>query len=1204
MNGTCSPNAGRRTAAVSIVALALAAVVAGPVAGTVPSRATVRAGTSAGAARASPKPALGSLPISFEPNVGQAPEGVKFLTRGAPASLTGTGAVLEGGDRPVTLEFVGASARARIAGSDELPGKANYLVGCDPAFWKTDVPTYSSVRIDELYAGVDLVWYGKGRSLEYDVVLAAGVDPGTVAFRLEGAPVPDIAPDGALVAGDVRLERPVAYQEVAGARRAVACSYVTRDDGRVGFLLGDFDRSLPLVVDPEIAFSFPFADSTRDITLSGVAIDREGAVYVVGSSRPAGTGTRDAMVAKLNAAGTALEYSTTIGGSGEEQAFDIAVDVAGNAYVTGETTSNNFPATAEAFQTSFASTNASDPDAFVLKLAPAGNSLSYATYLGGAKFDHGKDIVIDGVGNAYVTGTTTSTNFPTTEPEQAGNGGLADAFMTIVNPTGTARVRSTYLGGSEGENGEGIAIDPDGNVYVVGATFSPNFPVTAGAVQTTFGDGLIDAFWAKYSPAGQRVASTYLGGSGVDLARAVAVDAGGKSYLTGETDITGFPAIGSATARGGGGNRDVFIVGLNPDGTALEFELFHGGSQYETGNGIVIDSSGLVYVAGETYSNDFPTVNATDSTFGGGLSDAFLLQCDPELPDPESIQFCTYDGDVRAEFGVDCGIGPSDEVCVASNDPDLSPNGSENDEGGVTEFTSGPSGPRPDLAIGLYVATASRFPKLLAVVCIVVSSADACGEGLAPNARFSFDVPDGFRLDSVETEGNVQVVTMPPDGESGTVSLKVDSPVSPSGSDRCFVTIEPQPGSPTQGLTELSARGSTSALECNYANNESFGALDLYRGKYQSGSRLLEFVLGTDTFAPPAIRLVNNAAPGNPPQQSPRSDGGVTGLNVYTSTQAGVQPVPANLFVSLPPGQTAVDVSTTPAGSFFVVTTVTDNGESPPSNEVGGVLPTVTKLKVSASKIVVQGTGFASGVQVFFGGLPFTTAARLKKNDTKVIQKSPLATGQSIGDFSTAYLDPGSTVLILIINANGNGVIVEYTRQLARSENRNDCTRLEFDDRGATPGRVYARCCADLRGRWPLPCRRGNRITVRDDERPNVGPPRRCLPVRRSPDRIRTEHWTGATGERVSRARRGRVADANGRPLRGRSRSRHARLRGRVPACAHRGRTRAARQGQLPRRRRSIALDDECPDLCVGSSRRAIHGRRPRLVRKGSQPRV
>lgn len=995
-----------------------------------PSRAERRPTVAAIPEKPKVNPSFGNMPICFEPNVGQAPAGVRFVTRGSAASLTATGAVLGGGERPVTLEFVGASASARAAGARELPGKANYLVGNDPSEWKTNVPTYSAVCIEQLYEGVDLVWYGKGRSLEYDLVVSPGADPDSIAFELEGFPSPELEADGALVAGSVRLERPFAYQEIGGARRSVASRYAVRDSGRVAFELGDYDRSFPLVIDPEIGYSFSLAESTKDIAVSGIAVDQTGAAYVVGSSAAAGTGARDVYIAKLNPEGTALVYSTTIGGSRYDLAYDVAVDDAGNAFVTGETASSDFPTTAGAFQPTFASTSPGDADAVVLKLAPDGDTLVYASFLGGAKFDHGKDIVIDAPGNAYVTGTTTSMNFPTTEPEQAGNGGLADAFMTIVNPTGSAKVASTYLGGSDSDNGEGIALDASGNVYVVGATSSMNFPVSPGALQPTFGGGVIDGFWAKYDPTGNRAASTYLGGSGVDVARAVDVDSAGNSYVTGETDVTDFPGVSPVQEKVKGGSRDAFVAGLNPAGTNIGFSISFGGSQYESGNAIVINSGGLLSIAGETYSSDLPLTDPVQLTFGGGISDAFLLQCDPNAPGPEAIEFCTYIGDERTNFGVDCGVGPNDEVCVASTSPDLSPDGTENDESVVTQFEQAVE-PRAEITVGAQPLGTSYSFTPAVVVTITTRSGTGCAlpprpTPLCQNVNFGFDIPSGSFLDKVVyRKPGVNLIEAPPPGQPGRIEFEYLNPVPFDG---VFASV--QLAFPAIHQLEFSSRAFAETERSPSVCRSTASTEFKFRVSPQVGVGQTSLQINAGTPAPagsaPRVSLIRDlSSPGN----SISAKGSPAGsYNVYSSTQPNVQPVPQNLFKSVPADIGSVDVSSAPGGSYFVVTAVSDSGESPPSNEVGGQLPTIDKLKVSSSKIVAQGAGFTTDVQVYFGGLPFAIPPKLKRGNTKVIQKGLFISGLSINDLLNSVLGAGSVTVLLLVNGNGNGVAVEYTR--------------------------------------------------------------------------------------------------------------------------------------------------------------------------------
>ena len=973
-------------------------------------------------------PGAGGLPVAFEPNVGQAPADVRFV--GGGASLTATGAVLAGGR--VTLSFAGASGSAQIAGAGRLAGRANYLVGDDPARWKTNVPTYSAVRYDDLYPGVDLVWYGRGSALEYDLVVAPGADPSAVSFELRGAPAPEVDADGALVAGGLRFGRPVAYQEIGGERRAVASRYALLEGGCVGLRLGDYDRRFPLVVDPEVGYSYPVADAGRDISLFGLAVDATGASYVVGSVKTAndsGAFAGDVFVAKLNPEGTALVYSTTIGGSNTDTARDVAVDAAGNAYVTGETESNDFPATAGAFQTTRGSSN-STPDAFVVKVGPAGDAVVYASYLGGAATDLGNGVAVDQAGNAYLTGTTSSTNFPVAAASQATSGGSFDAFLTKVNPAGSARVYSTYLGGSESDGAAEIALDAAGSVYLTGGTFSTNFPVTAGAFQSSLA-GASDGFWTKLDVSGQRTASTYLGGSGDDNIGALAVDASGRSYLTGASNSADFPLV-AAVQTTIAGNFDAVVVVLDATGAGLDLSTFYGGSQYDTGAAVDVDEAGLVYVTGDTFSADFPTVDPVQSAFGGGVSDLFVLRLDPGAAGAGGrggavVGYSSFLGTARAEFNFGAGLDQSGSLLVGGYRPDLSPNGSENEEGEVSQVTFEPL-VLADLELSQFTSFASVVGDddvLTIVLTVSVTSRDTCGGPAAPNARFGVHIPEGLRVAGFRGDPGV---SLPELAEFGTFTFEYNDTVPFGRTVSGTIILTFGDDVPNRAFQLRAFAGVTGALECSYTNNDREADLNPATEEFVPGTRVLEFGVPKDGPAIPVAFLVANAPPLGARVSPANKTADVRAFNVYTSTQPNVQPVGANLLTSVPPHQTAVDVTTTPAGSFFVVTAVTDSGESPPSNEVGGELPVVTKLKVSASKIAATGTGFASDVRVIFGGLPFSTAPKLKRNNTKLTQKGPLVTGQSIGDVLNGFVTPGSTVTVLFVNGNGNGVAVEYTR--------------------------------------------------------------------------------------------------------------------------------------------------------------------------------
>jgi hypothetical protein len=626
--------------------------------------------------------AYGRIPLSFESNRGQTDASVDFLARGAGYALflKPTEAVLllrnadsgsgneEAAGRSLTttsspkteavrskvgpqpkvlrMRLVGADASAQALGLGELAGKTNYLLGDDPSQWRTDVPTYARVRYAEVYPGVDVVYYGNQRQLEYDFRIAPGGDPRAVSLRFEGADKIDVDANGDLLlklgGSVVRQPKPVVYQEVAGARREVEAAYAVAADGRVGFSLGEYDKVLPLVIDPTLVYSTYLGGSGGEEGFD-IAVDSEGNAYVTGETSSADfptanaihqarKGITDAFVTKINAAGSALVYSTYLGGGDDEEGRAIALDSAGNAYVTGETTSTNFPTTVNAFQNVNNSESGGGMfDVFVTKLNAAGSALIYSTYLGGISTDRGNGVAVDSAGNAYVVGQTSSTNFPTANAFQnvhgfpCCGGTPPDAFVTKLNAAGSALVYSTYLGGSNTESGNSIALDSEGSAYVVGETSSTNFP-TANALQATNVGGMGDAFVTKFNPAGSAlVYSTYLGGSNVEKSFDIAVDSAGNAYVVGDTASDDFPTA-NAIYPARNGSIDAFVTKLNAAGTALVYSTYLGSSDMDSGDGVAVDSAGNAYVVGTTSSvNNFPTANALQCT-GFGLFEVFVTK--------------------------------------------------------------------------------------------------------------------------------------------------------------------------------------------------------------------------------------------------------------------------------------------------------------------------------------------------------------------------------------------------------------------------------------------------------------------------------------------------------------------------------------------------------------------------------------------------
>jgi hypothetical protein len=617
--------------------------------------------------RAQVSKAYGKLPLSFEVNQGQTVPQVKFLSRGNGYNLflTSNEAVLvlsknaaEQRSDVLKIKLIGANVEPQVTGEGELPGKSNYLLGNDPQQWRTNIANYAKVKYDDVYPGIDMVYYGNGHQLEYDFIVAAGADPSSIKLSVDGARKMRLDERGDLVlnigGGEIRQRKPFVYQEVNGVKKQIATQYVLRGKSQIGFKVAEYDITRLLVIDPVLSYSTYLGGSGADLA-RGIAVDRHGKAYVTGQTsslnfptraggfQTAFGGLQDVFVTKLNETGSALVYSTYLGGLDFEIGRGIDIDADGNAYVTGNTLSTNFPITAGAFQTVFGG----GQDAFVTKLNATGSGLVYSTYLGGLDVDNGLGIAVGRFGNAYLTGNTESTDFPTTAGAvQTTFGGLQDAFVTKLNNTGSALVFSTYLGGSGSDSGLSIAAR-FGSAYVTGSTASSNFPTTAGAVQTTFG-GLQDAFVTKLNDTGSALAfSTYLGGAGGDTGQGITVSRYGRAYVTGSTTSSNFPTTAGAFQPIRGGSSDAFVTKVNETGSALFFSTYLGGSGSDSGQGIVA-RFGKVYVTGSTSSSNFPvTAGAIQATSGGG-QDAFVTKVNET---GSALSFSTYLGGSDADAG-------------------------------------------------------------------------------------------------------------------------------------------------------------------------------------------------------------------------------------------------------------------------------------------------------------------------------------------------------------------------------------------------------------------------------------------------------------------------------------------------------------------------------------------------------------------------
>jgi len=641
--------------------------------------------------------AYGRLPLSFEANDGQTNARVNFVARGAgySAFLTPTSAVLalgQGGtSNVVTMKIVGANPASHAVGLDKQPGVSNDFIGNDPSKWHTNIANYTDVAYKNAYRGIDLVYHGDQRQLEYDFVVKPGASPGAIRLAFDGVTGKSLDAQGNLVlrtsGGDVVEHAPVAYQTINGVRHSVASRFVIGRGGQVGFQVGRYDHSRPLVIDPVMILSYStyLGGSQADDALA-IAVDGSGNAYVTGETSSNDFPTANpfqshnntrygtAFVTEFNSTGTALVYSTYLGGSGTDRAWGIAVDSSGDAFVTGTTNSSDFP-TVNAFQPGFASGG----DAFLTKLNPGGSSLLYSTYIGSTGGNFGRGVAVDGSGNAYVTGETYSTSFPTTPGAfQTALTGAQNAIVTKINPSlagASSLVYSTYLGGTYRDIGYGIAVDGSGNAYVTGETGSIDFPTTAGAFQSA-NRGNTNAFMTKLNAAGSAlVYSTYLGGSRYDYGYGIAVDGSGNAYVAGLTKSTDLPTTaGAFQTTLGGGSYDAFVAKINPSqagAASLVYSTYLGGKGNDAAYGIAVDGSGNAYVTGLTTSTNFPTLHPVQAKYGGGGGgggDAFVTKLNPT---GSALVYSSYLGGSVSDEGDAIAVDTSGNAFVTGSTSSL-----------------------------------------------------------------------------------------------------------------------------------------------------------------------------------------------------------------------------------------------------------------------------------------------------------------------------------------------------------------------------------------------------------------------------------------------------------------------------------------------------------------------------------------------------
>jgi len=846
--------------------------------------ASTRAQATAPLAKAAPSlrsPRL--LPLTFEENQGQTDSSVKYLARGAGFELflTDSKSVLSiqgvcrttasarmftvAGQRELAaskfgralvrhfnrcqtsklqMAFAGANP-AHLTGVGELAAKSSYFVGRDPSKWRTGIPNYARVQYAGLYRGVNLVFYGSRGHLEFDFVVAPGADPHQIALNFNPAKNVRVMPDGDLQIGPrssaIRLLRPYIYQMDGQRTRPIRGGFALLSGGRVGLRVGRYDHAEPLIVDPVLTYSTFLNGAGGQSEADAIAVDSKGDAYVVGSTSSPSFPTANpyqssagapangiVFLSKFNPTGTQLLYSTYLGGTGGDTATGVAIDSAGNAYITGYTFSTDFPVL-NAFQS--VNNNPNAGNAFIAKINTSQSgaaSLVYSSYLGGGGStsnpnpwygDSGLGIAADSAGRAFVTGDTVSDTsvaaFPTTSNayQTSLSSPNGDAFLTVVDTTrsgSSSLVYSTYLGGDGagyfGDMGLGVATDGSGNAYIVGQTTSDGsgpFPTTSGAYQATLngasGNGFLTEIATTKSGLSSLVYSTYFGGAATgafgDSADAVALDSAGNVYVAGYAASSNFPTTNGAVQMVNSANGKPFVAKFNlaQSGTSsLVFSTLLGGTNSSGGQGaagIAVDGSGDTFIVGQTSASDFPvTSNAYQNTYKSTAgSNAFLSELDPSA---STLLYSTYLGGSNYDLATGAALDPLGDPYVvgyteSSDFPTTAGSLQPTMEGSGSAFVSEMSNPNgATLALSANSTTAT------------VTSGQSATYSLSVMSQGTFNSPITFACNGLPEYATCQFSPASVTGGSGTATTILTITTEENGSALWTPPITPASGWP------------------------------------------------------------------------------------------------------------------------------------------------------------------------------------------------------------------------------------------------------------------------------------------------------------------------------------------------------------------------------------------------------------------------
>jgi hypothetical protein len=713
------------------------------------------------------------LPLFFFPGAALSGEATPYVVRGPhfQAVFASRSAVFALPGETVRLDFAGATSGPPV-GEEPLAAYVNFLEGNDPRQWRRNVTAFQRIGCRELYPGIDLAYIAAGQSIKSEFTVKPGADPRVI--RIVYSTGLRIDQNGDLVAGPLREHAPVIFQETTKGRVVIPGEYRLLDAKTAGFAIGAYDPSLPLVIDPVIS------------------------------------------------------YSTYLGGSGMSAVTGVALDSGGNLYATGWTEALNFPIIGP-----MQAANQGGVDAFVVKMNPAGTALVYATYIGGRGDDRGAAIAVDSSGQAHVTGSTASQNFPLASPVRSTLGGSKTVFVLKLNSAGNSLIYSTYLGGTAYEVGTAIALDSGGNAYVAGDTQSANFPVLNAARYTLAGG--MDAFVTKLTPAGALSFSTYLGGSGNEHAGAIAVDSSGRVYVAGGTSSANFPVV-TAIQPANGGNQDAFVTRLSATGSQIQYSTYLGGNGagVEQANAIAVDGTGNAYAAGTTPSTNFPVTGSAFQPLYKGASDAFVVKINNT---GTTLGYSTYLGGTGFDWAAGIRIDSSGNAYVAgyTSSVDFPQSGSvQSNFGGMYDaFVTKLNAQGNGISFSTYFGAAgSDTANALAT--------DANGNIFLGGQTSSVDFPLAGPIQSSNTGGNTGWlarigVTAPPAQMPSTVSV---APSAGSGNVAAFTAQFSDTGGGAALTTVSLLLNSTASTDfaCYVSYNPSTNLFSLANDVASSGS--------------------------------------------------------------------------------------------------------------------------------------------------------------------------------------------------------------------------------------------------------------------------------------------------------------------------------------------------------------------------------